>query len=247
MKVLVTGAGGYLGRGLIVPFEGRHELRLMDVLDWDTPHEKLVGSVADLDTVLRAVEGVDGIVIGHMASRRGGSYSTPVIPYDVNVKGTANLLFAAAEQGIRRISLISSIGVVRHYRNRGAFLARDLPLRAKGIYCQTKICQEVIARQYHYEHGIGIAAIRPAYITDADTLTDKYGKKARQCNWQFVDRRDIGEVARLALELPDLGFEIFYVLSTPMASKHADMENTYSRLNWKPKHDFSNLPRSGED
>jgi len=130
---------------------------------------------------------------------------------------------------------------VSWYQKTGKFLARDLPLRGEGIYSHTKACQEVIAQMHHLEYGIGVAALRPAYITDMDSAKDKYGKQARECNWQFVDRRDIGEVARLALLLPDLAFEVFYVLSTPMAGKHADMEYTYKRLNWKPKYDFSNL------
>ena len=53
MKVLVTGAGGFLGRGLVAPFVGRHDLRLMDVVDWQTPHEKVIGDVADLETCRR--------------------------------------------------------------------------------------------------------------------------------------------------------------------------------------------------
>ena len=35
MKVLVTGAAGFLGRGLVLPFEGVHDLRLMDVTGFD--------------------------------------------------------------------------------------------------------------------------------------------------------------------------------------------------------------------
>ncbi|MBT6148103.1 MAG: hypothetical protein HOH74_21900, partial [Gemmatimonadetes bacterium] len=116
------------------------------------------------------------------------------------------------------------------------------PLRGDGIYSHTKICQEVIAQQMHYEHGLGVAAIRPAYITDMDSCRDKYGRQAESCNWQFVDRRDIGEIARRALLLPDLGFEVFWALSTPMAVEHADMASTYKRLDWKPRYDFSNLP-----
>ena len=89
MKVLVTGACGFLGRGLIEPFAGRHELRLMDVVDWQTPHEKVVGDVADLETCRRAVQGCQAVVIAHMASRQAGAYETPVLPFDANVKGTA--------------------------------------------------------------------------------------------------------------------------------------------------------------
>lgn len=241
MKILITGAAGYLGQGLIVPFQGKYDLRLMDVVDFQTPHEQVIGSVADLDTVLRAAEGMDGVVIAHMASRQAGAYETPVAPYDANVKGTANLFFAAVRHNIQRVALISSIGVVHYYQQRGDFLTADLPLRGDGIYSHTKICQEVIAQQYHLEFGIGVAAIRPAYITDMDTCRDKYGKENKECNWQFVDRRDIGEIARRALLLPDLGYEIFWALSTPMAGKHADMEYTYKRLDWKPQYDFSNL------
>lgn len=219
----------------------------MDVVDFDldTPHEKVVGSVADLETVQRAMAGVDGVVIAHMASRQACSYDTPVAPYDANVKGTANLLFAAVEAGVPRVALISSIGVVHHYQQRGEYLTADLPLRGDGIYSQTKICQEVIARQVHFESGLGVAAIRPAYITDMDSCRDKYGKEAKACNWQFVDRRDIGEIARRALLLPDLGFEVFWALSTPMAVDHVDMRHTYQRLDWRPRYDFSNLPRDG--
>jgi nucleoside-diphosphate-sugar epimerase len=241
VKLLVTGAAGYLGQGLVIPFRGTCDLRLMDVVDFATPHEKVVASVADLDAVLRATEAVDGVVIAHMASRQAGSYDTPVAPYDANVKGTANLFHAAVHHGIRRVALVSSIGVVQYHQQHGEYLTADLPLRGEGIYSHTKICQEVLARQYHWEHGIGVAVIRPAYITDMDTCRDKYGVEARECNWQFVDRRDIGEIARRALSLPDLGFEVFWALSTPMAGKHVDMEYTYRRLGWRPAYDFSNL------
>ena len=241
MRVLVTGAGGFLGRGLIVPFEGQADLRLMDVVDWDTPHEKIVASVADLDAVLKAVAGVDALVIAHMAPSRSEAYKTPTIAYDVNVRGTANLFFAAARFGVKKVVLISSGGAVYNVYFTAGHLTRDLPRRGKGIYSHTKVLQEVIAEQYHLEYGIGVAVLRCGYITDMDLGRDKYGKHLDTANWQFVDRRDIGGMALAALQLPDLGYEIFYALSTPMGAKHADMECAYKRLAWKPTYDFSNL------
>jgi nucleoside-diphosphate-sugar epimerase len=60
MRILMTGAAGYLGRGMVKPFLGQHEMRLMDVVDSDTPAPKLVGSVADLDDEVFHVSGVPG-------------------------------------------------------------------------------------------------------------------------------------------------------------------------------------------
>ena len=249
MKVLITGAGGCLGRGLVVPFEGRHDLRLMDVADWDTPHEKLVGSVADLETVRKAVAGCDGIVIAHMASRQAGSYETPTVPFDANVKGTANLFFAGVEAGIKRYVLISG-EVVVYAHEKLPPRTLDLPLRSRGIYGLTKVCQEVIAEQYQREHDLHVAALRVGYILSADDpnhVVNKYGKHIRERNAPCTDRRDIGLAARLALELPDLKFEAFYILGAPEAVNVYEMEPSYKRLGWKPQYDFTWLPAAAPE
>ena len=48
--MLFTGSAGYLGQGIIIPFEqnSHDDLRLMDVRPFDTRHEFFVGDVADL-------------------------------------------------------------------------------------------------------------------------------------------------------------------------------------------------------
>jgi nucleoside-diphosphate-sugar epimerase len=244
MNVLVTGAGGFLGRGLIVPFEGVHTLRLMDVAEFEDPnHECLIGSVADLETCRKAVKGMDAIVIAHMASRQVGSYETPEVPFDVNVKGTANLFFAAAEQGIRRVVLVSSTGVVGHHQQvTKRFLDRGLPMMSHGIYGLTKICQETIAEQYHRTEGFQVACLRLGYIVDGDLGQDKYGKPFNERNWQLSDRRDIGGAALAAVELPDLEWEIFYVMSTDESMAHCDTRYTRARLGWMPTYKFKHLP-----
>jgi len=253
MKVLITGAGGYLGGGIHLPFvapevAGRYELRLMDVVPFERPpHEVIVGDVADLQAVRRAVKGCQGIVIAHMASRQGGAYDTPIVPFDANVKGTANLFFAAAEEGIKRVALISTTGVVAANavadpdKGPGKY-DRHSPLRSRGIYSLTKVCQEAIAEHYHREHGIGVGVLRIGCVMDGDTMIDKYGRKHATRGPSLTDRRDIGEVARLCLEDPNLGYEIFYVMSTPESFDLYDIEYTCRRLNWRPKYDFTWLP-----
>ena len=243
MKILMTGAGGFLGRGMIAPLvEAGHTLRLMDVVPFESPHEVVVGDVSDLEACRRAVAGQDAVIISHMAPNRPEVYATPVLPFDINVKGTANLFAAAVEQGIRKVVLISSIGVVEHAQRTGEFLRLDLPLKSCQMYCLSKVCQEVVAEYYHRVHGVGVAMLRPGYITDADTLCDKYNRHRPTVNWQFIDRRDIGAAAACALRLSDLGCEPFYLLGHRDGGKHADVAHTCQRLGWTPAHDFSQYP-----
>jgi len=241
MKILFTGSAGYLGRGVIIPFEtSGHTLRLMDVRPFNTPHECVVGDVADLETVRTVVRGVDAVVIAHMA-KNPDAYTTPTIAFDVNVKGVANLFFAAHEAGVKKVVLISSTSATTGYR--GSHIEpHSLQPKANGMYAMTKAIQELIAEQYSREFGISVAALRVGYVTDADELTDKYGRKISERAALLTDRRDIGEVARLCLERNDIGYEVFNVMSTPESLEECDVEYTARRLNWRPRHDFSNLP-----
>jgi len=239
MKVLVTGAAGFLGQGLIVPFEEHgYELRLLDVREFESPHEVVIGSVADLPTVQKAVEGVDAIVIAHMAPRTPNAYANTEVSFDINVKGTAHLFFAAAEAGIKRAVVMSSTSAVSAHK--GDPWTHDLTPKSKGIYGLTKACQEVIAEQYARTAGMQVAALRLGYILDADANEDKYGRKINEINVPHVDRRDIGEVARLCIECEDLAyFEAFHVMGSPLALDEWDVRHTCERLNWKPKYDFT--------
>jgi len=239
MNILITGAGGHLGPGLVEAFEGRHTLRLMDVAAFESAHETIVASVADLEAAREAVRGMDAVVIAHMASRQAGAYDTPVAAFDANVKGTANLFFAAAEAGVGKVALVSSYGVVKkHAEEDGTFISRDLPWRPVGMYMLTKVCQEVIAEQYHRQHGIAVAVLRPSYIVYEDVSADKYGNPVSKDTWNLIDPRDIGLAARLALELPDLGHEIFFLLGKPEAASRVDIAHTRDRLGWQPAHPF---------
>ncbi len=238
MHVLITGAGGFLGKGLIIPFEERSDkLRLMDVASFSSPHETVIGDVADLDTVMKAAAGVEAIVIAHMAPRTNNAYDFPTKPFDINVKGTANLFHAAVKNNIKAVVLISSTSVMEYCK--GDIHPHDAPPQSKGYYGLTKVCQELIAESFALEHGIRVACLRVGYIVDGDKNVDKYGRKIEERAALDTDRRDIGEVARLFLERKDLAFERFTVMSAPEAMISWDLRYTCERLNWKPKYDFS--------
>ena len=239
MKILVTGAGGYLGQGLVVALAGRHSLRLLDLQPCASPQEMVVGDVADLDTARRAVQGVDAILVAHMASRQAGAYATPPPAFDANVKGTANLFFAGVEHGVRRFCVISSTGVTAG--TQPGFWTRDTFPRGNDLYSLTKACQEVIAEQFQRIHQLSVSVLRVGWVMDADTMIDKYGQHRPQYCIGYTDRRDIGEVARLALETVDGSYEVFYVEGTPESAERCDIAYTRQRLGWAPKYNFKEL------
>ena len=112
MKILITGGGGFFARGMIEPLAAAgHTLRLLDVADFEIPpHECVVGDVADFDSVRRNVEGVDAVIVNHMAPRNPDLYLRPDTCFGINVTGTANVLQACQEMGIDRVVLISTMG-----------------------------------------------------------------------------------------------------------------------------------------
>lgn len=239
MRVLMTGSAGFLGLGMLPAFADC-QMRLFDVVQTPGAGEKVVGSVADLQTCRDALAGMDAMVIAHMAPRGRGLYASPAVPFEVNVTGTANLYTAARDLGIKKVVLISSVVVVKKHQENKVFLTRDLPAASvTHPYGLTKACQELIAQQFYLVDGIASAILRPAYICDEATHQDKYGRPAAEGNWQYIDRHDIGKAARLALDVPDLGCEVFYVLGHPDGVNHADVAYTHQRLGWTPDHLFT--------
>jgi len=141
--------------------------------------------------------------------------------------------------------LISSSAAVSGYPE-NTFRSRELAPKAVTLYGLTKALQEVIAEQFHREHGLQVAVMRTFSVMDADTMVDKYGEHIQFYSVGLTDRRDIGEAARLAVELPDLTYEVFYVEGTAESEQVCDMAYTRDRLGWTPQYDFKWLPTREE-
>lgn len=242
-RLLITGAAGFLGRNICEVLAPDYTIRGLDVAPCAEGVESLVGSVTDEALLKRACEGIDALVIAHMLpSRPPENYARVAAAFDVNVKGTAMLFETAVDAGIRRVVLVSSISVVNRQNAAGEYLHAGLPTMPDSTYSLTKALQEEVARYYHFQYGVEIAVLRPAYIAREDSLADKYGIQRPTVNWQFTDPRDIGRAIGCALQVPGLGYETFFVTCGPRADSHADVDRTRERLGWSPLHDFSQYP-----
>ena len=240
MRVLLTGATGYAGRGIASVLAREHLVRGLDIRAAEMACQELViGDLADLEVCRRALAGMEAMVLCHMAPNPAG-YETPVLAMDVNVKGTANLYHSAVESGLRRAVLISSVGVLPLQPGARAAPGEGPYNFARSLYGLTKILQEGIARYYHDMHGMATAVLRPSWVVyDGDYVT-KYGDRLEAYHPELIDPRDIGAAALAALALPDLALEAFQ-----LGQDDSGLELTAARerLCWRPQHRFTGLPR----
>jgi nucleoside-diphosphate-sugar epimerase len=212
MRVLVTGAGGFLGRAVVRRLkEAGHAIVALDrgdEADLGANIERRSGDIVHLDAMAQAVAGCDAVV--HCAARvtpfgRIDDY------YDVNVRGTDNLLAACEIAGVRRFVFTSCAGVVLDRGDlNGVNEAQLMPRRAPTPYLATKAMAErhvlaangagfaTVALRPHLLWGPGESALLPRLAALAKAgklrLFGEAGKKIDSC---YVDNAADAHLAAL--------------------------------------------------
>jgi len=164
-KVLITGAGGFIGRALRKYFTERGvahvaAVRELSPADAGAPECIALGDLAaaDWDAPL---SGIDTIV--HLAGRvhvlrERGADATPYIVANVHV--TRRLLEAAARAGVKRVVLASTVKVYGETtRPRRPMRAGD-PARLRDAYAHSKAEAENVLWQICHANGIEGVVLR---------------------------------------------------------------------------------------
>jgi nucleoside-diphosphate-sugar epimerase len=170
VKVLVTGASGFLGREVVAALlADGHAVRALvrpatDVAPLGWPAEVEVARAdlrggTDLAPLLADVEAVV-----HLATQMIGDDFTIL---SGTLAGTERLLAAMAGAGAKRLVLCSSFSVYDWSTARGV-LDDDGPLPAdiwpSGAYAAAKLWQERLARRAAAQNGWNLTVLRPGFV-----------------------------------------------------------------------------------
>ena len=225
-RVLITGAGGGIGRALRETLRGVYPvLRLSDrvaVASARDGEEVDRGELSDMAAVERMVAGVDGII--HLGGNSGEA-DWPVI-LDSNIVGTYNVFEAARRAGVGRIIVATSNHAVGFYPRAQTIDHRVVP-RPDSRYGVSKAFAEALASLYADKHGIGFLCTR------IGNFGSKPIDKRRLAIW--ISPRDYTQLVRIGLDHPDIRYEIVYGVSSNRRSWY-DNTNAH-RLGYRPQDD----------
>lgn len=166
-KVLITGAGGFIGSRAaeILSLRDGWDVRAMVRSSASAsrlsrlPIELVQGNLKSDEDVQRAVEGCDAVV--HCAV--GTAYGQPREIEAVTVGGTKRLAIAARGVGVQRLVHLSSIGV--HDSKFAGWIDGNTPVHPPrgDWYGRTKArAEEAIRREEH--RGLSVAVLRPGCV-----------------------------------------------------------------------------------
>ena len=251
MNILMTGSSGWLGQHLVPRLKrGGHTVIGLDPVVG--PHTDIVGTVADRDTVRKAIRDhrIQGIV------HAGALHKPHVATHDAtrfietNIQGTLNLLQEATAPGspVDRFVFTSTTSLmisqqIREAHKRGVDRAFWIDeemneLEPRNIYGVSKLSAEHLCRMVHDASGLPIVILRTArFFPEEDDMAQEIiqsgpNTKANEFLFRRLTVQDAASAHIAALDrAPQIGFDTFIISAlTPFSPEDCEQLMEYAPL-----------------
>ena len=214
-RVLVTGAGGRLGRQVLAACAHAGIATTALALAGDAEpviaaDQVVIGDARDVFLVSNAVADVDAVI--HLAAIPSPSGGTAEQVFAGNTAATFTVLEQAARAGVRRAVIAGSHSATgmpfAPTKRLPAYLPVDehLPLQVEDPYALSKHVDELTAAMMWWRHNLTVVAVRFPFLGDVE---DRLPRRAQQFAadpatgaadlWGYLDYRDAAEVCVAAL------------------------------------------------
>jgi UDP-N-acetylglucosamine/UDP-N-acetylgalactosamine 4-epimerase len=169
-KFLVTGSAGFIGSNLVEAILNLgYQVRGLDNLSTgkkenveeflDNPNfEFLEGDIRDIDTCMKACEGIDYVLNQAAWGSVPRSIEMPLFYEEVNIKGTLNMMEAARQNGVKKFIYASSSSVYGDEPNLPKKEGREGNLLSP--YAITKMVNEEYGKLYTNLYGLDTYGLR---------------------------------------------------------------------------------------
>ncbi|WP_329129602.1 NAD(P)-dependent oxidoreductase [Streptomyces sp. NBC_01476] len=224
MKVLVTGAGGALGREVVAHLRGEgRSVRALDRIPVDpaAADEVVTGELLDPGLLDAAMESVDAVV--HTAALPSPDAGPHDEVFGNNVGATYRVLNRAGRHGVGRVVSISSLSALGiAFSERGAApvsvpITEEHPFVGDDVYGLSKYLGEIIADAATRRWDTTIVSLRFPFLGVGGRLRDHISRVHqdpgydRGSLWGWLDTRDAARAIGAALTAPLRGHTVINV------------------------------------
>jgi len=171
-KILVTGAGGFIGSHLaellvqegarvkaLVHYNSKNQWGWIEESEYRAQIEVVLGDIRDYDSVYNAIKGCEFVY--HLAALIGIPYSyvSPLAYIKTNIQGTYNVLEASRQLGIENVLITSTsetYGTAQYVP-----IDEKHPAVGQSPYSASKIAADQLCVSYYRSFGLPVKIVRP--------------------------------------------------------------------------------------